>query len=75
MSTSSAQNIIAQSGATIGQALSEQKVRDLPLVGNNVLSLIGTLSGVENIQNGAFGREGTTFAGVSARSIATVPTV
>jgi len=68
----SAQNIIATSGASIGQALSEQKVRDLPLVGNNVLSLITTLSGVDNIQNGAFGREGTTFAGVSAQNIATV---
>jgi hypothetical protein len=68
----SAQNILATSGATIGQALSEQKVKDLPLVGNNVLSLISTLSGVDNIQNGAFGREGTTFAGVSAQNIATV---
>jgi hypothetical protein len=68
----SAENIIATSGATIGQALSEQKVRDLPLVGNNVLGLIGTLSGVENIQNGAFGRESTTFAGISAQNIATV---
>jgi len=70
--TISAQNIIATSGATIGQALSEQKVRDLPLVGNNVLGLIGTLSGVENIQNGAFSRESTTFAGISAQNIATV---
>ena len=70
----SAQNIIATSGATIGQALSEQKVHDLPLVGNNVLNLLSTLSGVEGLvgtnggfgQNNAFGREGTTLAGVSA---------
>jgi hypothetical protein len=70
--TVSAQTMLAQSGATIGQALSEQKVHDLPLVGNNVLGLLGTLSGVENIQNGAFGREGTTLAGVSAQNIPVV---
>jgi len=73
----SAQTILAQSGATIGQALSEQKVHDLPLVGNNVLNLLNTLSGVEGLvgtngalgQNNAFGREGTTLAGVGAQNI------
>ncbi len=76
----SAENIIATSGATIGQALSEQKVHDLPLVGNNVLNLLSTLSGVEGLvgtnggfgQNNAFGREGTTLAGVNASNIPTV---
>jgi len=76
----SAENILATSGATIGQALSEQKVHDLPLVGNNVLNLLSTLSGVEGLvgtnggfgQNNAFGREGTTLAGVSAQNIPTV---
>ena len=73
----SAETILAQSGATIGQALSEQKVHDLPLVGNNVLNLLSTLSGVEGLvgtngalgQNNAFGREGTTLAGVGAQNI------
>ena len=76
----SAQNIIAQSGATVGQALTEQKVHDLPLVGNNVLNLLSTLSGVEGLvgtngafgQNNAFGREGTTLAGVNANNIPTI---
>jgi hypothetical protein len=76
----SAQNILATSGATVGQALTEQKVHDLPLVGNNVLNLLSTLSGVEGLvgtngafgQNNAFGREGTTLAGVNAQNIPTV---
>jgi hypothetical protein len=76
----SADNILATSGATVGQALTEQKVHDLPLVGNNVLNLLSTLSGVEGLvgtnggfgQNNAFGRQGTTLAGVNAQNIPTV---
>jgi hypothetical protein len=76
----SAQNMIAQSGATVGQALTEQKVHDLPLVGNNVLNLLSTLSGVERLtgtndgfgQNNAFSREAATLAGVSAQNVPTV---
>ncbi len=38
--TAEATALIAESSPTIGQVLAEEKVRDLPLVGNNVLSLI-----------------------------------
>src|SRR5688572_3267733 len=72
----SADTILATSGATIGQALTQQKVEGLPLVGNNVLDLITVMAGVENIvptnppsAGNAFGRENTTFAGVSAQNI------
>jgi len=70
----SADTILATSGASIGTVLSEQKVRDLPLVGNNVLNLITVLAGIENIaaDNVVFGREATTFAGVSAQNISIV---
>ena len=70
----SADTIIASSGASIGTVLPEQKVRDLPLVGNNVLNLITVLAGIENIagDNVVFGRESTTFAGVSAQNISIV---
>ena len=69
--TVSGQDVLATSGATIGQVLAEQKVKDLPLVGNNVLDLITVMSGVENIAGSTtvFGRENTTFAGVSASNI------
>jgi hypothetical protein len=70
----SADSILATSGASIGTVLSEQKVRDLPLVGNNVLNLITVLAGIENIaaDNAVFGREATTFAGVSAQNVSIV---
>jgi hypothetical protein len=73
----SADQILATSGATVGQVLGQQKVQDLPIVGNNVLDLITVMAGVENIvptnppsAANAFGRENTTFAGVSAQDVA-----
>ncbi len=68
----SGQDTLATSGATIGQVLDQQRVSDLPMVGNNVLQLIGVLSGVENVTDATFGREATTFAGISAANITTV---
>src|SRR5436190_2496043 len=75
----SADTILATSGATVGQALSQQKVQALPIVGNNVLDLITVMAGVEGIvptnppsSLNAFGRENTTFAGVSAQNVAIV---
>src|SRR6188474_1615985 len=75
----SGQDILATSGATVGQVLAEQKVKELPLVGNNVLDLITVMAGVENIvptnppsAANAFGRENTTFAGVRADNISIV---
>jgi hypothetical protein len=74
--TISAEAIIATQGATVGQVLSQEKVQDLPLVGNNILDLITVMAGVENIvptnppsAANAFGRENTTFAGVRADNI------
>jgi len=75
----SADTILATSGATVGQALTQQKVVNLPHVGNNVLDLITVMAGVENVvptnppsAANAFGRENTTFAGVSAQDVAII---
>jgi len=76
--TVSADTVLSTSSPTIGQGLNEQKVRDLPLIGGNVLDLINVLGGVDNVVMtgvgntaiggaNAFGREGTTLAGVSAQ--------
>ena len=77
--TMSATGIIATQGATVGQILNQQKVQDLPLVGNNILDLISVMAGVENIvptnppsAANAFGRENTTFAGVRADNVSVV---
>jgi hypothetical protein len=77
--TVSADTILSSQGATIGQSLDEQKVHDLPIVGNNVLDLITVMAGVENVvptnppsAANAFGRENTTFAGVRADNVMVV---
>jgi Ca-activated chloride channel family protein len=54
--------IVQQSGATVGEVLSEQQVRNLPMVGNNVLDLLNTLPGAQ-----ASNQQGqTTYYGLSA---------
>lgn len=75
----SAGMILATQGASVGQVLDQQKVQDLPLVGNNILDLITVMAGVENIvptnpptAANAFGRNDTTFAGVRADNISVV---
>jgi hypothetical protein len=76
--TVSADTVLSTSSPTIGQGLTERKVNDLPLVGGNILDLINVLGGVDNVvMSGvgntpiggaaAFGRQGTTLAGVSAQ--------
>jgi hypothetical protein len=53
--------LLATSSASVGEVLSQQKAQDLPLVGNNVLSLLTTMSGARLDDNGVTG----TFAGMS----------
>jgi hypothetical protein len=72
----SADTVLATQGGTVGQVLNQEKVQDLPIVGNNVLDLITVMAGVENIvptnppsAANAFGRENTTFAGVRADNV------
>jgi len=66
---------LATSSGTVGTVLTEKRVQDLPVVGNNVLDMLNLLGGLDNYvttggpgQN-AFGREATTLAGVSAQAI------
>jgi len=59
--------LIAESSPTIGQVLTEDKVRDLPLVTNNVLDLMKTMPGVR----GGIYSSTTTFAGISASAVNT----
>src|SRR4030095_4773355 len=61
--------LLATSSSSVGEVLTQQKVQDLPLIGNDVLDLIMVMNGVEGITTNAFGQEGTTFAGISAREI------
>src|SRR5207237_7181678 len=60
--TAQATSLIAEASPTIGQVLPEKQVRDLPLVGNNVLDLMSVMAGVR----GGDGSEATNFAGITA---------
>jgi Carboxypeptidase regulatory-like domain len=53
--------LLATSSASVGEVLTQQKAQDLPLVGNNVLSLLTVMSGARLDDNGVTG----TFAGMS----------
>jgi len=77
-----AQQLLTQAGGTIGDVLPEQAVRDLPLVGNDVLDLVSVLGGVqialpgtltfgEDVNQSAGASRWTTLAGVSATFVNT----
>ncbi|MBI2149419.1 MAG: TonB-dependent receptor [Acidobacteria bacterium] len=66
--TALATQLLAETSPTIGQVLTEDRVRDLPLVSNNVLDLMKTMPGV---RGGIFSSQ-TTFAGIGAQSVNTV---
>jgi hypothetical protein len=63
------------STGTVGQVLSQTRVQNLPVVGNNVLDMLTLLGGLDNFVatsapgQSAFGREATTLAGVSAQAV------
>src|SRR5213078_4354867 len=56
---------LATSSSSVGEVLSEQRVADLPIVGNNVLSFFSLMPGVRMNDDGVTG----TFAGLSADKI------
>jgi len=60
-----ADTAIATSSASIGEVLSQQKVTELPIVGNNILSFLTLMPGVRMNDDGVTG----TFAGLSADKI------
>src|SRR6185295_1651889 len=65
--TAARTGLLAESSPTIGQVLTEERVRELPLVTNNVLDLMKTMPGVR----GGIYSANTTFAGISASAVNT----
>jgi hypothetical protein len=59
----SADRLLAESSASIGEVLQQSKINSLPLVGNDVLDLVRILPG---FRESAAGSEFDTFAGVQA---------
>jgi hypothetical protein len=67
-------NLLRTSSSSVGEVLSQNQISSLPMVGNDVLDLVRTLSGVSG--TGFIGGVGTgefvTFAGVSSNQVTTV---
>ena len=70
--TVSADRLLLESTSSVGQVLSEETVRELPVIGamgNDVLSLIRVMAGVTMTTDPIFGANSTELAGVSAANI------
>src|SRR5215475_2813766 len=63
--TVAADTLLATSSSSIGEVLSQQKVQDLPIVGNNLMSFYTLMPGVRMNDDGVSG----TFAGLTADKI------
>jgi len=63
--TIAADTLLATSSSSVGEVLAQQKVQDMPLVGNNVLDLFRLLPGSRMNDDGVNG----TFAGVDASKV------
>jgi hypothetical protein len=63
--TVQADTLLATSSSSVGEVLSQQKVQDLPIVGNNVISFFTLMPGVRMNDDGVTG----TFAGLRAENI------
>ncbi len=63
------ENLILESGSSVGVVLPEEKINQLPLVNSNVLDLVRVMGGVVMTENPIFGADDTTLAGLSARNV------
>jgi Carboxypeptidase regulatory-like domain/TonB-dependent Receptor Plug Domain len=63
---------VSQSSATVGDVLSQKKVSDLPIVGNNVLSVLDTLPGLRVSTSSGGGLMGPQFATINGLDLNSV---
>jgi len=63
------ENSIQESAASVGNVLTEQRVRDLPIVGNNVLDLLSVLPGFRAGNTAIGGAGGGTVGGMGLDSV------
>ena len=56
---------VSQSSATVGDVLSQKRVEDLPVVGNNVLSILDVMPGLRVSTSSAPGLMGPQFATIN----------
>ncbi len=64
------ENLLLESGSSVGQVLPEEKVVQLPLVSGNVLDLVKTMAGgIVRTENPSFGEDDATLAGLQAPNV------
>jgi len=63
---------ISQSSATVGDVLSQKKVSDLPIVGNNVLSVLDVLPGLRVSTSSGPGLMGPQFSTINGLDLNSV---
>jgi hypothetical protein len=67
--TASGEQLLLESGSSVGDVLPAQTVQELPQVNRNALDLIKTMSGVIVADDPIFGAASTSFAGVAASAV------
>jgi len=67
--STSAAELVLESSSSTGTVMNERVVKELPLLGNNMMDLINVMGGVVKPENTIFGNSEQTFAGVMADNI------
>lgn len=67
--STSAEELLIESGSSVGDVLGEKKVQELPLVNRNALDLVKVMSGVVMSDDTIFNANASTFAGVGANGV------
>jgi hypothetical protein len=67
--STSAADLLLESSSSTGTVMNSEVVKDLPLLGNDLMQLINTMGGVVKAENTIFGNSDQTFAGVMAGDI------
>jgi hypothetical protein len=67
--STSAADLLLESSSSTGVVMNEQVVKELPLLGNDLMQLINVMGGVVKAENTIFGAGDQTLAGVRANNI------
>jgi hypothetical protein len=67
--STSAEQLVLESSSSVGDVLSEESVKELPMVNRNALDLVKVMSGVILADDTIFNANASSFAGVSASGV------
>src|SRR5512136_1487816 len=67
--STSAEELVLESSSSVGDVLSEELIKELPMVNRNALDLVKVMSGVVMADDTIFNANGSSFAGVSTSGV------